>query len=193
MPLIVVTPSQGRVENDYDEFGVVTGWRDPDLVLGTQTGRIISDIIERPLITREQAFARLRFNIENARVEDSVGNWVPQGVLRTGPGGTLISGFNHSSLYQTAQELGINVSRFKPAANQSVIEHIVIVDSDGNLRSINISARQGIGYKRADTASKWGAQVRDALGVKQGQRIDYRALNDAVVLREFLIVTHETF
>ena len=67
------------------------------------------------------------------------------------------------------------------------------MDSDGNLRSINISARQGIGYKRADTASKWGAQVRDALGVKQGQRIDYRALNDAVVLREFLIVTHETF
>lgn len=193
MPLVIVTPSQNRAENIYNDEGVVTGWVDPDLVLGTQTGRVITDIIERPLLTREQAFARLSFNVENARVEDSVGNWVPLGALRTGPGGTLISGFNHSSLYQTAQELGINVSRFKPAANQSVIEHIVVVDSAGNLRSINISARQGIGYKRADTASKWGAQMRDALGVPQGQKINYRALNDAVVLREFLIVTHETF
>ncbi len=193
MPLIVIKPSQGRVVNDYDIEGDVKGWRDPDLVLGTQTGRIVSDVVERPLLTREQALSRLRFNVENGRVEDSVGNWVPQGALRTGPGGTLISGFNHSSLYQTAQELGINVSRFKPAANQSVIEHIVVVDSDGNLRSVNISARQGIGYKRADTASKWGAQMRDALGVKSGERINYRALSDAVVLREFLVVTHETF
>ncbi len=192
MPTNIVSPSRGRAENIYGEEGRVTGWRDPDLIFEEITGRTITRF-ERPLLTRREALARLRFNVETARVEDSVGNRVPLGALRTGPGGTLVTGFAHASLYQTALELGINVSRFRPAANQSVIEHIVVVDHEGNLRSINISARQGIGYKRADTAKKWGAQMRDALGTPPGQKINYRALQEAVVLREFLIVTHETF
>jgi len=193
MPEFILSPSQGRVANDYDEGGVVTGWRDPDLVVGFGTGRVVETIDTHPLLTREQALSRLRFNVETARIEDSLGQHVLLGSLRTPEGGRIITGANWSSLFQTARELDINVSRFRPAANQSVVEHIVVVDSEGNLRSINISARQGIGYKRADTSAKWGAQMRDALGTPQGQKIDYRALQDAVVLREFLVVTHETF
>jgi len=163
-------PEEGGVIFARTRRGVGT-FRDPG------TGRFID---------REAAIGRLRFDFNAGRIRDSAGRFVGVANLRFPSLGRVT---DYKVLSSASARLTADPRLYRPAANQQVVESLLLVGRDGKLVRVERAFKLGERYDQAQAAGGWRAKAGDALGEKGGGFIPYAKLKGAVLQREFVVKT----
>ena len=159
-----------RVRVVRDKSGRVVGFQDPD------RGNVF--------ITRSDAIPRLRFSVDNQRIEDSFKNPVGVGSLGL-PGRGVTVGFKVKEA--TYKPLSTDPTTFTPRPNQEIVERTVFIDRNGKLVSSETSYGLGKKYDPSKTGGRWRRAASKAVGAGEGQRLPTRDLKRAVAYHEFLV------
>lgn len=164
--------SARRVRVVRDSGGRFIGFQDPDA-----GGRFI---------TRDEAASRLRFSVEEGALVDSFGAPVGVGGITLPRRGVEVGYKLRSASYKP---LDTEPARFKPGANQELIERVYFTKADGSLVSLETSYGLGRDYDPHRTGGRWRQAASEALGLKEGQRLPTRDLQRAVIMKEFIVKT----
>ncbi len=159
-----------RVRVVRDRQGKVVGFQDPD-----RASRFIS---------RADALPRLRYSIDNQRIQDSFGNEVGIGALGV-PGRGISVAFKVKEA--TYKPLPTDATTFSPRPNQEIVERTVFIDRDGKLIESQTSYGLGEKYDPSKTGGKWRRDASKAVGAKEGERLLTSDLKRAVAHHEFLV------
>ena len=156
----------------YSRTGRFVGFQDPD-----QGGRFIS---------RQDATRRLQYNQTAGRIVDSFGRFVGVANLSLPARGQTVAFQVKTAVYRPATQAPTQIT---PQPNQEIIERTIFVTSEGRLITSEISHGLGNKFDPAKAGGRWRAQASRALGLKEGERLQTRALRRAVASKQFLVKT----
>jgi len=166
-------PGELQISIARSRDGNFVGFRDP------ATGQFMS---------RAEAVPRLRYNVERGELEDSFGEFAGVGSIRMPERGVEVGYVLKVAAYKPLDTSPLN---FRPAPNQELVEHIVFVDAEGKLITLETSFGLGKRYEPNLYGGRWRQAASEALGVADSKRLPTKDLERAVVQKYYSVKTIE--
>lgn len=166
-------PGGKRVVATYGKRGRFAGFKDPDAP-------------DSGFLRRDEAISRLRHDPVTGNLYDSAGHRILPFDIRFELRPVTLSFANAEVEYK---KLRISIDSYVPAGNEEILERVVVRRQDGTLETFYISHGLGSKAENDKAARKWGAKLRDAAGLKEGEKVPTDYLQKFVVSNEYLIKT----
>lgn len=180
---VPIIRSKGRVKAIYKE-GRFVGFQDPDIYIERTYADGTVTRYRNPFVGREAGITRIHYDFDANELRDSFGNAVGVAQLAFPKAGTDIAYIQRRVRWLPYTG---DITRYIPKPNEEIVERVVFVRSDGEVRMVPTKYGMGKKYDPSKTGGRWRAAASRSLGLPEDVRATTAELQKAVLHKEYLI------